>query len=76
MAWIKVTGPAGNAVMISVEQIVRLRPPDGTQAAGTQAVVDLTNTQSQATRETVDEIMQLIAPEATSLRRTSTKKSG
>jgi hypothetical protein len=75
MAWIKVTGPAGNVLMVNVDQIVRVRPPDGAEAPGTQAVVDFANTQSQATRETVDQIMLLIEPPAASPRRSSTSAS-
>jgi len=61
MAWIKVTGPTGNLVYISLEQVVRFRPPAAGEASdGAKALVDLSNGQTQATRETVDEIAALI----------------
>ena len=61
MPWIKVTGPSESTVHISVEQIVRIRPPATGEAADeARALIDLSNGQSQATRETVDEIMQLL----------------
>lgn len=62
MAWIKLTTPNGSEVQISVEQLVRVRiPVAGEAPAQTNALVDLTNGQSQATRESLEEIMQLLS---------------
>jgi hypothetical protein len=64
MAWVKLTAPNGNIVQISADQVVRVRPPvlGETDDQG-HALVDLSNGQSQATRETVDEIMSQLAPD-------------
>lgn len=62
MAWIKVTGPMGNGVYIVAEQLVRVRPPAAGEAAHeAKALIDLSNGQSQATRETVDEVIALVS---------------
>lgn len=61
MPWIKVTGGDGNSVYISTEQVVCVKPPAGGEAPGqAKAIVVLTNG-SQATRESVDDIMKLLA---------------
>ena len=59
MAWIQVTTPDGKAAYLSVDQLVRVRPPVGEVDSQAKAVVDLTAGQ-QATLESIDEIMQKI----------------
>ena len=60
MAWLKLTGPGGNPVYVSADQMVRVRiPADGEAAPAAKAIVDFANGQSQATLETADQIMAL-----------------
>jgi hypothetical protein len=63
VAWIKVTGPEGNFVQLNVDQLVRIRRAEPGEAnPHAKSIIDLTNTQSQATIETTEEIMSLIIP--------------
>ena len=60
MPWITLTAPDGKSVVhVSSDQIVRVRLPIG-DAPNANAAVDFTNGQSQATHETVDQIMQIL----------------
>jgi hypothetical protein len=56
MAWITLTEPNGNPVLLSGEQCVRIRLAEGGGAPTAKAIVDLTNG-SQAVKETPDEIL-------------------
>lgn len=61
MAWIKLTDTAGNLVGLSVDQMVRVRiPTPGEVDAAAKAVVDLSNGQVQAVRETPDQVVQML----------------
>jgi hypothetical protein len=63
VAWIKVTDPAGNPVQLSADQLVRVRTAQpGEVDPKAKAIIDLANSQLQATIETADEIMSLILP--------------
>jgi len=69
MGWIKLTAPNGDAVRVSGDQLVRIRiPVGGDTAPAAKAIVDLTNGQSQATQESPDEILALVAGEAAQLK--------
>jgi len=62
MAWIKVTAPNGDVVQINADELVRIRPAvTGEAAAQAKTLIDLSNGQFQATRESVDQIMKLLA---------------
>ena len=62
MAWLKLTGPSGNPVYVSSDQMARIRiPADGETAPAAKGIVDLANGQSQAILETPDQVMALIA---------------
>lgn len=61
MAWIKLTDTAGNPVGLSVEQMVRVRIPNpGEVEAAAKAVIDLSNGQVQAAKETPDQVVQML----------------
>jgi hypothetical protein len=61
MPWIKVTGPNGDPVHLSVEQMVLVRAAGtGEAAPGAKAVIDLSNGHEQAVRETAEEIVTLL----------------
>lgn len=61
MTWVKLTTPNGSAVQINNEQCVRIRMPVGGEtAAEAKAIVDLANGQSQATRESMDDVLYLL----------------
>ena len=65
MAWLTLTAPNGDPVQLSGDQLVRIRIPlGGDTAPDAKAIVDLTNGQSQATKETPDQIMALMAGKA------------
>jgi hypothetical protein len=58
MTWIKLTDPAGNAVQLSVEQLVLVRKPaTGEVDERAKAVLDLSNGHLQAVRETPEDVM-------------------
>ncbi|HEY7890357.1 MAG TPA: hypothetical protein VIC29_19210 [Steroidobacteraceae bacterium] len=61
MAWIELTDTAGNSVGLSVDQMVRVRTPTpGEVEAAAKAVIDLSNGQVQAVRETPNQIVQML----------------
>ena len=61
MAWIKVTDTGGNTVGLSVDQMVRVRIPiPGEVDPAAKAVIDLSNGQVQAVRETPDQVVQML----------------
>jgi uncharacterized protein YlzI (FlbEa/FlbD family) len=61
MAWIKLTDLAGNLVRLSVDQMVRVRTPAAEEVdPAAKAVVDLSNGQIQAVKESPDEVMAML----------------
>jgi hypothetical protein len=72
MAWLELTAPNGDPVQVNGDQVVRVRIPlDGEVVPAAKGLVDLANGQSQATRETPDEIMALIAGKTVPMRQTA-----
>ncbi len=58
MTWIKLTNPAGIQVLVSGDQMVRVRIPHaGEVDPAANCVVDVTSGQSQAVRETSDQVL-------------------
>jgi hypothetical protein len=75
MAWLKLTAPNGNAVHVSGDQLVRVRiPADGETVPAAKGMVDLVNGQSQATVETPDQVMALIAGATAPLRQAARRE--
>ena len=75
MAWLKLTAPNGNPVHVSGDQLVRVRiPADGETAPAAKGMVDLVNGQSQATVETPDQVMALIAGTTAPLRQAARRE--
>lgn len=61
MAWIKLTNPAGIHVLVSTEQMVRVRIPHaGEVDPAANSIVDFANGQFQAVRETSDQVLVLL----------------
>lgn len=60
MAWIKLTDLLNHPVQLSVEQMVRVRLPTADFDTAAKCVVDLSNGQAQAVKETPDQVMQLL----------------
>lgn len=60
MSWVKLTDPAGNAVQLCVEQMVRVRASNGEVDPKAKAIVDLTNSQMQAVLETVEQVIKAL----------------
>ena len=65
MAWIKLTVPGGNLILINVEHVTSVR--SDTQIPGAKAQLDLTSGKLQGVQENVDQVMQLIMGTAGSL---------
>jgi hypothetical protein len=57
--WIKLTGPGGKPIHISVEQITSVR--SDTEIPGSRTILDLTSGKFQAVQESVEQVMALIA---------------
>jgi hypothetical protein len=74
MAWLKLTAPDGNPVHVRADQTVRVRMPSGDAVSGAKGMVDLANGQSQATAETPDQILALIAEATASSRQTARRE--
>jgi len=61
MAWIKLTNPAGFQVLVSTDQMVRVRIPHaGEVDPVANCVVDFTNGQFQAVQETSEQVLALL----------------
>jgi len=61
MAWIKLTNPAGFQVLVSTDQMVRVRIPHaGEVDPAANCVVDFTNGQFQAVQETSEQVLALL----------------
>ncbi|MDR3467086.1 MAG: hypothetical protein P4M07_14215 [Xanthobacteraceae bacterium] len=61
MAWIKLTNPAGIQVLVSTEQMVRVRIPHaGEVDPAANSIVDFANGQFQAVRETSEQVLTLL----------------
>jgi hypothetical protein len=75
MAWLQLTAPNGASVQVNGDQLVRVRiPADGEVAPAAKGIVDLANGQLQATLETPDEVMALIAGKTAPIRQTARRQ--
>ena len=63
MAWIKLKQLDNAVVVVSSDQIVRIRAPIA-EAPSANAVIDFTNGQSQAVLETISEVLSLLPGQA------------
>jgi len=63
MAWVKLTAPNGDPVQVNGDQLVCIRVPVAGVPPGppTQAIIEFTTGHTQATLETPDQILDLIA---------------
>ena len=63
MAWFKLTAPNGDPVQVNGDQLVCIRVPLAGVPPGppTQAIIEFTTGHTQATLETPDQILDLIA---------------
>jgi hypothetical protein len=63
MAWFKLTAPNGGPVQVNSDQLVCIRVPLAGVPPGppTQAIIEFTTGHTQATLETPDQILGLIA---------------
>jgi hypothetical protein len=63
MAWFKLTAPNGDPVRVNGDQLVCIRVPLAGVPPGlpTQAIIEFTTGHTQATLETPDQILDLIA---------------
>jgi uncharacterized protein YlzI (FlbEa/FlbD family) len=59
LTWIKLTGPTGQLIYINVEQITSVR--SDTAIPGARAQLDLASGKFQGVRESVEQVMELIA---------------
>ena len=74
MGWITLTEPNGGSVQLSVDQMVRIRTPvQGEAAPGANAIVDLANGQSQAVKDSPDQIIAQLATPAASAKKAKSR---
>ncbi|HLG85411.1 MAG TPA: hypothetical protein VKY22_30800 [Bradyrhizobium sp.] len=74
MGWITLTEPNGGSVQLSVDQMVRIRTPvQGEVAPGANAIVDLANGQSQAVKDSPDQITAQLATTAASAKKAKSR---
>ena len=73
MGWITLTEPNGGSVQLSVDQMVRIRTPVQGEAPGANAIVDLANGQSQAVKDSPDQIIAQLATPAASAKKAKSR---